>query len=105
MPYVSAAILLQLVIFFVPRLRAAARRGEAGRAARSTAKRSSLTVLLAAFQSYGIAGGLEGVTQSGDRSGTAGSALTTVLTLTAGTLFVIWLRGRSPRAASATASR
>jgi preprotein translocase subunit SecY len=88
-PYVSAAILVQLARFLVPRLRALQHAGEAGRRAieRSTL---ALTVLIAAFQSYGIAGGLEGVPNLVPEPG-PWFRLTTLLTLTAGTLFVTWL--------------
>ena len=88
-PYLSAAILVQLASFFVPRLRALHHAGERGR---RTIERCTLalTILIAAFQSYGIAGGLEGVNNLVVEPGPA-FRLMTVLTLTAGTLFVTWL--------------
>jgi len=88
-PYLSAAILVQLASFFVPRLRALHHAGERGR---RTIERwtLALTILIAAFQSYGIAGGLEGVNNLVVEPGPA-FRLMTVLTLTAGTLFVTWL--------------
>ena len=88
-PYVSAAIMVQLASFFVPRLRALHHGGERGRRAidRWTL---ALTVLIATFQSYGIADGLQGVSDLVVEPGPA-FRLMTVLTLTAGTLFVTWL--------------
>ena len=88
-PYLSAAILVQLASFFVPRLRALHHSGERGR---RTIERCTLAlaILIAAFQSYGIAGGLEGVNNLVVEPGPA-FRLMTVLTLTAGTLFVTWL--------------
>ena len=88
-PYLSAAILVQLVSFFVPRLRALHQAGERGR---RTIERwtLALTILIAAFQSYGIAGGLEGAPNLVLEPG-PWFRLATVLTLTAGTLFVTWL--------------
>jgi len=88
-PYVSAAIIVQLAGFFVPRLRVLHHAGERGRRAidRWTL---ALTVLIAAVQSYGIAGGLEAVNNLVVEPGPA-FRLMTVLTLTAGTLFVTWL--------------
>ena len=50
-------------------------------------------MLVAAFQSYGIAGGLQGVTNLVADPGPLFS-LMTVVTLVAGTLFVTWLAGQ-----------
>ena len=93
-PYVSAAILLQLMSLA---------RAAAARAARMPAKRgrraidalhAALTVAdLAAFQSYGIALALEGVTGLVLEPGWP-FRLTTVLTLTGGTMFLTWLAGQ-----------
>jgi preprotein translocase subunit SecY len=90
-PYVTAAILLQLLSMVSRRLRALAD-DERGRAVleRFTI---AITVLLAAFQSYGIAIGLEGITQVVPEPGFL-FRLVTVLTLTAGTLFLVWLTGQ-----------
>ena len=93
MPYISAAIIMQLLTAVVPTLEALKKEGEAGRKKINQYTRYG-TVLLAAFQSYGIAVGLESAT------GSAGSAvidpglffrLTTVITLTGGTIFLMWL--------------
>jgi preprotein translocase subunit SecY len=88
-PYVSVAVLLQLFTMVSRRLRAVVDGGEPGRRAIVRYTRCG-TVLLAALQAYGIAVGLEGI---------AGMVtyppllfqVSTVLILTAGTLFLIWL--------------
>ncbi|HLO77607.1 MAG TPA: preprotein translocase subunit SecY [Magnetospirillum sp.] len=94
MPYISASIILQLMTTVVPALEAIKKEGEQGRKKINQYTRY-LTVLIAIFQSYGIASGLLGMT------GSAGSAVmmenawlfkfTTVVTLTGGTLFLMWL--------------
>jgi preprotein translocase subunit SecY len=93
MPYISAAIIMQLLTAVVPTLEALKKEGEAGRKKINQYTRYG-TVLLAVFQSYGIAVGLESA------SGGAGSAvmdpglffrITTVITLTGGTIFLMWL--------------
>jgi len=93
MPYISAAIIMQLLTAVSPTLEALKKEGEAGRKKINQYTRYG-TVLLAAFQSYGIAVGLESTT------GSAGSAvidpgmffrITTVITLTGGTIFLMWL--------------
>jgi len=93
MPYISAAIIMQLLTAVSPTLEALKKEGEAGRKKINQYTRYG-TVVLAAFQAYGIAVGLEST------SGTAGSAvidpglffrITTVITLTGGTIFLMWL--------------
>jgi len=94
MPYISASIILQLMTTVVPALEAIKKEGEAGRKKINQYTRY-LTVLIAIFQSYGIAVGLQGMNSS------AGPAVmmdnhilfqfTTVVTLTGGTLFLMWL--------------
>ncbi len=59
MPYISASIILQLMTAVVPRLEQLKKEGEQGRKVINQYTRY-LTVVLAAFQSYGIAVGLEG---------------------------------------------
>src|ERR1700675_1247023 len=59
MPYISASIIIQLLTTVSPQLEALKKEGEAGRKTLNQYTRY-LTVLLAAFQSYGIAVGLEG---------------------------------------------
>ena len=93
MPYISAAIIMQLLTAVSPTLEALKKEGEAGRKKINQYTRYG-TVLLAMFQSYGIAVGLEST------QGPGGSAvidpglffrLTTVITLTSGTVFLMWL--------------
>src|SRR6266851_113581 len=59
MPYISASIIIQLLTTVSPTLEALKKEGEAGRKTLNQYTRY-LTVILAAFQSYGIAVGLEG---------------------------------------------
>ena len=93
MPYISAAIIIQLMTAVAPQLEALKKEGEAGRKKLNQYTRY-LTLGLAIFQSLGIAFGLEGM------RGSAGGAvidpgiffrITTVITLTGGTMFLMWL--------------
>ena len=59
MPYISASIIMQLMTSVVPTLEALKKEGEQGRKQINQYTRY-LTVVLAAFQAYGIAFGLEG---------------------------------------------
>jgi preprotein translocase subunit SecY len=93
MPYISAAIIMQLLSSVSPTLEAIKKEGEAGRKKINQYTRYG-TVLLASIQAYGIAVGMESM------SGPSGSAVlnpglyfrfTTVVTLTGGTMFLMWL--------------
>ena len=94
LPYISSSIIIQLMTTVSPRLDQLKKEGEQGRKKLNQYTRYG-TVMLAALQSYGIAVGLEGM------SGAAGSGavlepglffrLTTVVTLTGGTIFLMWL--------------
>ncbi|MFQ5466860.1 MAG: preprotein translocase subunit SecY, partial [Kiloniellaceae bacterium] len=93
MPYISAAIIMQLLTAVSPTLEALKKEGESGRKKINQYTRYG-TVLLASVQAYGIAVGLENMT------GPSGSAVmdpgiffrfTTVITLTGGTIFLMWL--------------
>jgi preprotein translocase subunit SecY len=88
-PYVSAAILLQLATVVSRRLRTRARDGEHGRAAMVRYARY-VTVLLTAFQAWGVANGLERVNGVVAHPGML-FVLSTVVTLTGGTMFLVWL--------------
>src|SRR6202023_870401 len=93
MPYISASIILQLLTSVSPTLEALKKEGEAGRKIINQYTRY-LTVILAAFQSYGIAVGLEGMradTQSAVIDPGLFFRLVTVVTLTSGTVFLMWL--------------
>ena len=93
MPYISAAIIMQLLSAVSPTLEALKKEGESGRKKINQYTRYG-TVLLASVQAYGIAVGLE---SSG--GGGASAVLvpgfyfrfTMVVTLTGGTIFLMWL--------------
>lgn len=89
MPYISAAIILQLMTAVVPSLEQLKKEGESGRKQINQYTRY-LTVILASVQGWGIAIGLE----------SAGNVVvdpgyffrfTTMLTLVGGTVFLMWL--------------
>ena len=93
MPYISASIIIQLMTTASPHLAALKKEGESGRKKIIQYTRYG-TVLLASVQALGIATGLEGVISS------SGPAVinpglffkfTTVVTLTGGTVFLMWL--------------
>ena len=93
MPYISSAIIMQLLTAVSPYFIALKKEGEPGRKKINQYTRYG-TVCLAALQGYGIAVGLEGM------QGAQGSAVidpglffraTTVITLVGGTMFLMWL--------------
>jgi len=93
MPYISASIIVQLLTAVSPQLEALKKEGEAGRKKLNQYTRYG-TVFLAAIQAYGIAVGIEGL------RGPSGLAvtnpgmffrLTSMVTLTGGTVFLMWL--------------
>jgi preprotein translocase subunit SecY len=92
MPYLSAAILLQLVSIAVPRLLALPNRGEHGRRRLETYT-LGLTLALAAFQAFGIAVALESIPNFVAEPGLP-FLFTTMLSLTGGTIFLVWLSGQ-----------
>src|SRR5229473_2741404 len=93
MPYISASIIIQLLTAVSPTLEALKKEGESGRKKLNQYTRYG-TVALAAVQAYGISVGLEGM-----RSGTQSAVIdpgilfrvVTVITLTGGTVFLMWL--------------
>jgi preprotein translocase subunit SecY len=89
MPYISASIIMQLLTAVSPTLEQLKKEGEAGRKKINQYTRYG-TVLLAAVQAYGIAVGLEA---SAGVVSTPGLLFrfTTVVTLTGGTIFLMWL--------------
>src|SRR5213596_3471743 len=89
MPYISASIIIQLLTTVSPQLEALKKEGEAGRKTLNQYTRY-LTVILAAFQSYGIAVGLEGAANVVSDPGLF-FRLSTAITLTGGTMFLMWL--------------
>ncbi|NFV81800.1 preprotein translocase subunit SecY [Magnetospirillum aberrantis] len=94
MPYISASIIMQLMATVIPSLEAIKKEGEQGRKKINQYTRY-LTVLIAIFQSWGIATGLLGMTGSTGPAVMMDSpalfTFATVVTLTGGTLFLMWL--------------
>ncbi|SMF27978.1 preprotein translocase subunit SecY [Tistlia consotensis] len=94
MPYISAAIIMQLLTAVSPTLEQLKKEGESGRKKINQYTRYG-TVVLALFQAYGIAIGLEGMNTSGGMSAVVNPGLffrvETVITLTGGTIFLMWL--------------
>lgn len=89
MPYISASIIMQLLTVVSPQLEALKKEGEAGRRKITQYTRYG-TVLLAIFQSLGIAIALESQPGLVLEPGVM-FRITTVVTLTAGTMFLMWL--------------
>ncbi len=89
MPYISASIIMQLMGYVVPTLEALKKEGEAGRRKITQYTRYG-TLGLALFQSLGIALALEGSAGLVIDPG-FGFRMTTVVSLTAGTIFLMWL--------------
>jgi preprotein translocase subunit SecY len=88
-PYISAAVLLQLLPIISGRLRALRTRGERGRRTIELYTRS-LTAFLSILQAYGIAVALESVPGLIVEPGWF-FRVTTVLTLTGGVMALVWL--------------
>ncbi len=93
MPYISAAIIMQLATAMSPKLEALKKEGEHGRMKINQYTRY-FTVLLASIQAYGLAVGLESMQSS------LGPAVidpgvffraSTVITIVGGTIFLMWL--------------
>ncbi|MBS0228820.1 MAG: preprotein translocase subunit SecY [Proteobacteria bacterium] len=94
MPYISASIVMQLLVQILPSLKALQKEGESGRRKITQYSRIS-SVFLAIFQSAGIAIALQ---SQGAGSGLPvvynpgpGFVLTAIVSLTAGTVFLMWL--------------
>src|SRR5258707_14298431 len=89
MPYITASIILQLLTVVYEPLAKLQKEGELGRK-KITQWTRYITVILSAIQSFGIAIGLE---KAGDFVLHPGPAfiLMTMLTLTTGSAFVMWL--------------
>ncbi len=90
MPYISASIIIQLMTTVSPTLEALKKEGESGRKTINQYTRY-LTVFLAAIQAYGIAIGLEGAGGSVISDPGWFFRISTVITLTGGTMFLMWL--------------
>ena len=93
MPYISASIIIQLMGVAVPQLAQLKKEGEAGRRKINQYTRYG-TLLLCVLQAYGISGGLEGMQANGVSAVMHPGLffrLSTVITLTGGTMFLMWL--------------
>jgi preprotein translocase subunit SecY len=89
MPYISASIIMQLMTYVVPSLEAIKKEGESGRRKITQYTRYG-TLVLALFQSLGIALALEGSPGLVISPG-MGFRMTAVVSLVAGTMFLMWL--------------
>lgn len=94
MPYISSSIILQLLTVVVPHLERLSKEGESGRRTITQYTRYG-TVILSIIQGFGIAVGLEGMTGPGGEMVVLSPGWSfrfiTVITLTAGTAFIMWL--------------
>ncbi|AOY59736.1 MULTISPECIES: preprotein translocase subunit SecY [Desulfococcus] len=94
MPYISASIIIQLLTVVVPHLEQLSKEGEQGRKKITQYTRYG-TVLLSIIQGFGISIGLESMTSPGGAAVVIDPGWTfrlmTVITLTAGTAFIMWL--------------
>ena len=87
MPYISASIIVQLLTSVSPKLEALKKEGESGRKKLNQYTRMG-TVFLAALQAFGVAqGASKGIAINPGLFFVVG----TVITLTAGTIFLMWL--------------
>jgi len=89
MPYISASIIMQLLTYVVPTFEQLKKEGEAGRRKITQYTRYG-TLGLAIFQSLGIAVALESSAGLVLNPG-FGFRMTAVVSLTAGTMFLMWL--------------
>src|SRR5579885_407654 len=90
MPYITASIILQLLTVVVPTLEKLQKEGELGRK-KITQWTRYLTVVLSALQSFGIAFSLTKGNQDFVLNPGPGFILMTMLTLTTGSAFIMWL--------------
>src|SRR5215217_2341039 len=90
MPYITASIILQLLTVVVPTLEKLQKEGELGRR-KITQWTRYLTVILAAFQSFGIAMMLQNSEGGFVMNPGFGFVAMTMLSLTTGTAFIMWL--------------
>jgi preprotein translocase subunit SecY len=89
MPYISASIIMQLMGYVVPALEALKKEGEAGRRKITQYTRYG-TLVLAIFQSVGIAAALQQSPGLVINPG-PGFVFTAAVSLVAGTMFLMWL--------------
>ena len=94
MPYISAAIIMQLMSSVSPKLEALKKEGAPGQKKINQYTRY-LTVLITILQAYGISAGLEAMSSSSGGSAVIDPGFffrfTTVVSLVGGTMFLMWL--------------
>ncbi|THB80367.1 MAG: preprotein translocase subunit SecY [Desulfobacteraceae bacterium] len=94
MPYISASIILELMTVVVPHLEQLSKEGDAGRKKKTQYTRYG-TVVLSVIQGFGISVGLEAMTSPAGAPIVLypgwGFRIVTIITLTAGTAFIMWL--------------
>jgi preprotein translocase subunit SecY len=94
MPYISASIILQLLTVVIPHLEQLKKEGEQGRKKITQYTRYG-TVILSVIQGFGISVGFESMSSPGGAPVVIMPGWTfrimTVITLTAGTAFIMWL--------------
>jgi len=94
MPYISASIILQLLTVTIPHLERLSKEGEQGRKKITQYTRYG-TILLSVIQGFGISVGLESMSSPGGAPVVIHPGwefrIMTVMTLTAGTAFIMWL--------------
>ena len=94
MPYISASIIIQLLTVVIPQLEALKKEGQAGNRKITQYTRYG-TVVLSVIQGTFIATGLQGMTGPGGEAIVLQPGLQfqlmTMLTLTSGTAFIMWL--------------
>lgn len=88
MPYITASIIMQLMTYVIPQLEQIKKEGEAGKR-KITQYTRYATLLLSLFQGYGIAAAL--ASQNAFFVDSFAVRVNTALTLTAGTMFLMWL--------------
>jgi len=89
MPYISASIIMQLMSSAIPQLAQLKKEGSSGRQ-KITQYTRNFTVILAGVQAGGVAFALQGQTAVVMQPG-FGFLFTAIVTLTAGTVFLMWL--------------
>ncbi|MBS0013030.1 MAG: preprotein translocase subunit SecY [Desulfobacterales bacterium] len=94
MPYISASIIIQLLTVVIPHLEQLKKEGEQGKKKITQYTRYG-TVVLSLIQGFGISVGLENMTSPGNAPIVIEPGwsfrLMTMITLTAGTAFIMWL--------------
>ena len=97
-PYITASIIMQLLVPVIPQLQRLAREGDEGRN-KINRYTHYLMVPLAMFQAYGqlmlLSRGMMGIEPAIENVGFSGGdalpTITMIITLTAGTVFLVWL--------------